>query len=148
MGEPQEIEITFDEEPDSKVIYPGQDFNFIFLVDRSGSMGGWGGSSRISVANDALKLFLRSLPEGCTFSILGFGTSFDWYEDNGQNQIHYNEETMQRALTKVSNQEADLGGTDILTPLGYAQDLKSTKDGRELFKRVFILTDGQVGNNN
>ena len=60
MGKPQEIDITFNEEPDNKVIYPGQDFNFIFLVDRSGSMGGWSGSSRISVANDALKLFLRS----------------------------------------------------------------------------------------
>ena len=98
------------------------------------------------MANDALKLFLRSLPEGCTFSILGFGTSFEWYSDNGQNQIPYNEETMQRALTKVSNQKADLGGTDIHTPLFWAQNLESTKDGRELFKRVFILTDGHVNN--
>ena len=41
MGEPEEIDIIFDEEPDSRVIYPGNDFNFIFLVDRSESMSNW-----------------------------------------------------------------------------------------------------------
>jgi uncharacterized protein YegL len=39
----------------------GKDFCFIFLVDCSGSMSG----SRMNTTNEALKLFIRSLPIGC-----------------------------------------------------------------------------------
>lgn len=42
---------------------------FIFLVDRSGSMSG----SRMDLTKEALKLFIQSLPLGCSFAILGFG---------------------------------------------------------------------------
>ena len=35
---------------------------------------------------------------------------------------------------------ADLGGTDILRPLMAAVDIKTKRQ-----KRIFVLTDGQVG---
>merc|ERR1719296_283091 len=45
---------------------------FIFLLDRSGSMGG----TQIRQAADALQLFLRSLPQDCCFDIIGFGSTW------------------------------------------------------------------------
>mmetsp|Transcript_55420 Transcript_55420/g.120786 ORF Transcript_55420/g.120786 Transcript_55420/m.120786 type:complete len:146 (-) Transcript_55420:282-719(-) len=46
----------------------------VFVVDRSGSMAG----SRIAHARDSLTLILRSLPLGCRFNIVGFGSRFEW----------------------------------------------------------------------
>ena len=48
----------------------GNEFYFAFLVDRSGSMGG----DRIEKAKEALALFIRSLPVGCHFSVISFGS--------------------------------------------------------------------------
>lgn len=50
----------------------GSEFYFAFLVDRSGSMGG----DRIEKAKEALALFIRSLPVGCHFSIISFGSKY------------------------------------------------------------------------
>ena len=53
----------------------GDEFHFIFLVDRSGSMAD---SKRMDAARDALKIFIRSLPTGCRFSVLSFGSRSTW----------------------------------------------------------------------
>mmetsp|Transcript_55418 Transcript_55418/g.120777 ORF Transcript_55418/g.120777 Transcript_55418/m.120777 type:complete len:135 (-) Transcript_55418:282-686(-) len=46
----------------------------VCVVDRSGSMAG----SCIAHARDSLTLILRSLPLGCRFNIVGFGSRFEW----------------------------------------------------------------------
>lgn len=58
------------ETPESKKILQGEDLHFIFVVDRSGSMDG----IRMELTREALNLFVQSLPIGCTFSIISFGT--------------------------------------------------------------------------
>ena len=66
---------------------PGE---FIFLVDRSGSMRG----TRISLAIESLKLFLASLPEKSLFNIYSFGSSYKAMFDQS---VEYNDKTLHDA---------------------------------------------------
>jgi Mg-chelatase subunit ChlD len=59
-----------DEDFDLEIAPKIQDY--IFLIDRSGSMSG----QRINLAVGALKLFLHSLPIGSKFNIVSFGSNF------------------------------------------------------------------------
>ena len=45
---------------------------FIFILDRSGSMSG----NRIELAKEAAILFIKSLPMNTTFNIISFGSNF------------------------------------------------------------------------
>ena len=46
-------------------------YQYVFLIDRSGSMGM---NNRMEITNDAVVLFLQSLPSDCKFGIIGFGS--------------------------------------------------------------------------
>jgi Mg-chelatase subunit ChlD len=54
------MEVMEDEEPEATSLTKGDDFLFVFIVDRSGSMSG----RRMEVTKDAMKLFMQSLPVG------------------------------------------------------------------------------------
>ena len=47
--------------------------DYIFILDRSGSMSG----SRIKKAKEALIIFLKSLPKDCFFNVFSFGSSHE-----------------------------------------------------------------------
>ena len=68
----EEFEILDEVEPEATTLSLGNDYVFIFIVDRSGSMSG----ARMETCKEALKLFLRSLPVGSKFAIISFGSNY------------------------------------------------------------------------
>ena len=109
---------------------------FIFLVDRSGSMSG----GFIRSARETLVLFLKSLPEGNYFNIIGFGTRF---EKLFPQSVPYTQETLDKATEHAEKMQADMGGTNLIQPLQYVFESGSLP-GRP--RQVFVLTDGSVSN--
>ena len=109
---------------------------FIFLVDRSGSMSG----SYIRSASEALVLLLKSLPEDCHFNIYGFGSSF---KSLFPSSAPYTQQNLDTATQHAQELEADLGGTELLPPLKhiFQQPPLAGWD-----RQIFILTDGEVSN--
>ena len=90
----------------------GSEFHFVFIIDRSGSMG----INKMKMANEALKLFLQSLPVGCKFSIISFGGKYEVHtkfgelsEDTGV--WEYSDEVLEAALKEVGKFESNFGGT-------------------------------------
>ena len=59
---------------------------YIFLLDRSGSMGG----ARIYKAKEALILFIKSLPQDSYFNVVSFGSSFEYTFKNSVKYIDNN----------------------------------------------------------
>ena len=110
---------------------------FIFLVDRSGSMAG----EFIKSARETLILFLKSIPPGCSFNIIGFGSN---YESLFPSSVPYNQENLDRAIHHAERVEADLGGTELFPPLQFIFGQRLLDE--DLPRQVFVLTDGSVSN--
>eukprot|EP00162_Nutomonas_longa_P016049 comp22477_c0_seq2/m.55597 comp22477_c0_seq2/g.55597 ORF comp22477_c0_seq2/g.55597 comp22477_c0_seq2/m.55597 type:complete len:856 (+) comp22477_c0_seq2:28-2595(+) len=110
----------------------------IFVVDRSGSMGG----TKIEQTKNALQLFLRSMPAGSKFNIVSFGSSASQLFSGGAQD--YNQNTMRQAVDHVASMSANMGGTEILSAL---KMVFGQKLHREYLRQVFVLTDGEVDNN-
>ncbi|XP_036050135.1 von Willebrand factor A domain-containing protein 5A-like [Onychomys torridus] len=116
---------------------------FVFLMDRSGSMkspmsGQNRSQLRIDAAKETLILLLKSLPLGCYFNIYGFGSTHEAFFPKS---VKYTQESMEKAVEKVKLMLADLGGTEILTPLRKVFR-KTPIPGHPL--QVFVFTDGEV----
>lgn len=109
---------------------------FIFLVDRSGSMSG----RHIFQVKETLFLLLKSLPSNSVFNIIGFGS---YYRTLFQTSQQYNDENLGKAINYVNKMRADLGGTNLILPLEFIFE-QPTKRGRP--RVVFLITDGGVSN--
>eukprot|EP01113_Clastostelium_recurvatum_P017231 TRINITY_DN2016_c0_g1_i1.p1 TRINITY_DN2016_c0_g1~~TRINITY_DN2016_c0_g1_i1.p1 ORF type:complete len:808 (+),score=177.71 TRINITY_DN2016_c0_g1_i1:708-3131(+) len=109
---------------------------FVFLVDQSGSMAG----SQIQDARHALQLMLRSLPVGCLFNIVGFGSKFVAMSPTS---LPYNQANLDAANMYASNIEANLGGTELLPPLQWILRNSSVPTYP---RQIFVITDGQISN--
>ncbi|XP_041129972.1 von Willebrand factor A domain-containing protein 5B1-like [Polyodon spathula] len=118
--------------PDLKKV-PGE---FIFLIDRSGSMSG----VNISRVKDAMIVILKSLTPACLFNVIGFGSTFKTLFPASQN---YNEETLAVACEYIKKIRADMGGTNILSPLNWILHQPVYRGHPRL---LFLLTDGAVSN--
>ncbi|XP_018541948.1 von Willebrand factor A domain-containing protein 5B1 [Lates calcarifer] len=109
---------------------------FIFLIDRSGSMSG----VNINRVKDAMVVILKSLVPGCLFNIVGFGSTFKSLFTTSQN---YEEEALALACEYVRKIRADMGGTNILAPLNWILRQPMLSGHPRL---LFLLTDGAVSN--
>ncbi|EGO18866.1 hypothetical protein SERLADRAFT_412065 [Serpula lacrymans var. lacrymans S7.9] len=123
---------------------------YIFVVDRSGSMGG----GRIETAKSTLSMLLRLLPNDNTlFNIFSFGSTVDglW-----QNSVLYNQNALSQAVriwynpldlsgltflktSHIRSMDANYGGTEIANALTGAL----TSRRRDRSTVAFILTDGE-----
>lgn len=106
----------------------------VFVLDRSGSMGG-----KIETLKSALKVFLKSLPVGICFNICSFGSrhQFLWPKSRV-----YDEASLQEAMILVEELAADFGGTNM-TPAVEAV-VENRLESKSL--EVLLLTDGQIRN--
>ncbi|XP_064121978.1 von Willebrand factor A domain-containing protein 5A-like isoform X16 [Macrobrachium nipponense] len=109
----------------------------LFVVDRSGSMEG----DCIQSACATLLLFLKSLPTGCYFNVISFGSTYSLLFPDGSQE--YTEETLKKALELHGTIKADMGGTEILQPIKHVY---STPPKPGYARQIILLTDGQVFN--
>jgi sulfur relay (sulfurtransferase) complex TusBCD TusD component (DsrE family) len=110
---------------------------FIFVIDRSGSMSG----GRMSLAREAVIFLLKSLPPQCYYNIISFGNSYEYMFPNSQ--LVEDDETMDKTIAKIKTFTANMGGTELDQPLNFSYTLKKQDHSPKL---VFLLTDGDVGN--
>ncbi|XP_062620571.1 von Willebrand factor A domain-containing protein 5A-like isoform X1 [Saccostrea cucullata] len=122
--------------PEFKDLDTNMPCEFVFIIDRSGSMMG----SRIEKAKEALVLMLKSLPVHCIFNVVSFGSS---YSKLFTRSLEYNENNLQSAMDLQKNMMADMGGTEIYKPL---EDIFKNKSSDSYARQIFLLTDGQVWN--
>ncbi|KAG2040569.1 von Willebrand factor type A domain-containing protein [Suillus americanus] len=107
---------------------------YIFVIDRSGSMSG----APMQTAKRTLEMLLHLLPDSqTTFNIFSFGTNVDglWRQS-----VSFNEMEMRRAILSVRGMEANYGGTEIAQALQFAI---ASRD-RDRPTAMFILTDGDI----
>ncbi|XP_056230379.1 von Willebrand factor A domain-containing protein 5A-like isoform X1 [Seriola aureovittata] len=145
MGDPVVMLSLYPEFPQSVMSSVASCGEFVFLLDRSGSMDcptddSMQEATRICSARDTLLLLLKSLPMGCYFNIYSFG---DTYEHIFPKSVEYCEKTLEEAVKKVEEMAADLGGTEILESLKhiYSQPCIPNQP-----RQLFVFTDGEVFN--
>ena len=109
---------------------------YIFLIDRSGSMSG----SRIDMAKTSLTLFLKSLPRDSLFNIVSFGSEFTFLHSES---VQTSKQSIETSCGQIQCFTADMGGTEIYECLKRTFD-QPLKTGYPRF--VFLLTDGDVSN--
>ncbi|KAL4452966.1 hypothetical protein ABPG74_002531 [Tetrahymena malaccensis] len=109
---------------------------FVFLLDRSGSMSG----QNIKNALEALILFIKSLPPDSYFNIYSFGTLFSKHFDQSEK---YSNENVEQAIAEIETYTANYGGTNLFDPLN---DIFNQKFIKGYGRQIYILTDGQIEN--
>uniref|UniRef100_A0A3P9I9B7 VIT domain-containing protein n=1 Tax=Oryzias latipes TaxID=8090 RepID=A0A3P9I9B7_ORYLA len=145
MGDPVVMASFYPNFPESVQSSSSSCGEFVFLLDRSGSMdfpmADIHHRTRIDSAKvdiGAEKLSLKhSLCFGC--SVLFECT----YTFHNRKSLRYSQKTMKQALKKVEEMSADLGGTEILEPLQHIYR-QSCIHGQPT--QLFVFTDGEVSN--
>jgi Ca-activated chloride channel family protein len=113
----------------------------VFILDRSGSMGGW----KMVAARRALARMVDTLGERDRFSILAFDNTIETVPDfHGLGLVDATNRNRFRAVEFLATIEAR-GGTELAQPLDLG--VRQLACGEAERDRILVLvTDGQVGN--
>ena len=103
---------------------------FVFLVDCSASMNPF-----INSVIATLITSIKSLPEGCFFNLISFGSSFRQLFPQSK---EYSKSSAKNAVDFVNQMKASLGGTELLPPLKWIFKMARKS---EMPCQVFIITD-------
>lgn len=106
---------------------------FVFVVDRSGSMSG----GPLAEAKNALRACLRTLGARDTFALLAFDDRLEWHS---KEPVPFTQRAVSDADRWLDRLDAR-GGTDIAGALGTALSLAADPERR---RYVVFLTDGAV----
>nr|XP_034358969.1 von Willebrand factor A domain-containing protein 5B1 isoform X2 [Arvicanthis niloticus] len=109
---------------------------FIFLIDRSSSMS----KTSIQCIKEAMLVALKSLMPACLFNVVGFGSTFRTVFTSSR---IYNEENLAVACDCIQRIRADMGGTNMLSPLKWVLRQPLHQGHPRL---LFLITDGSVNN--
>lgn len=107
----------------------------VFVLDRSGSMGG----EKMQQAKEAVRGFLRGLNPWDRFGIVAFGSDLQLLHPA---LMDFSESNLQEAEMFLGRIQAD-GGTDLLPALDAALAFGSLE---KLARHVIVITDGHVAN--
>jgi len=108
---------------------------FIFILDRSGSMTG----DKMDQLKNTMKSLIRLLPEQSYFNIYSFGSDYKTMFSYSVLASEYKYE----AIANLNSFEANYGGTEILKPISAAINSKQLEG---FPKVIYLLTDGEVSN--
>lgn len=103
---------------------------FVFLVDCSASMNPF-----IDTVIATLITSIKSLPEGCYFNLIAFGSNFRQLFHESK---EYSKASVKNAVDFANQLKASLGGTELLPPLKWIY--KASRKS-EMPCQVFIITD-------
>lgn len=111
---------------------------YVFVVDRSGSMEG----DRMKMTKDVLVHLLDMLPPDYSkFQIISFGSHYTtMFEEVSVNTTNA---SVRAAQQKVSEFQANYGGTEMFFPLDTALNAPLSQGYP---RSIFLITDGQVWN--
>jgi len=105
---------------------------YVFFLDISASMSG----SRIQVAKNTLKIFLKSLPRESKFNVYFFN---DFFESVFMKSVDYMESNIEQAMNKIEN----VLPKNTTYPSHALTDFFKNVADKKYPRNIFILTDGQ-----
>ncbi|MHB1559517.1 MAG: VIT domain-containing protein [Isosphaeraceae bacterium] len=117
--------------------------DIVFVLDRSGSMGGW----KMVAARRAVARMIDTLTDADRFGVLAFDSTIESPDDRGPVFSPATDRNRFRAVEFLARVDAR-GGTEMAEPLDRAVKLLGTSKepdaGRD--RILVLITDGQVGN--
>lgn len=126
--------------PPSKAADQRRPRDIVFVLDRSGSMGGW----KMVAARRAVGRMIDTLNAEDSFQVLAFDDSIERPKNMTEGLIEATNRNRYRAIEWLGECDAR-GGTEMAQPLYQALSLlEGRAAGRD--RHVVLVTDGQVGN--
>jgi Ca-activated chloride channel family protein len=124
--------------PPAREGYLGTPRDVVFVVDRSGSMGG----SKMASAARACALLLRTLGPRDRFAVLAFDNVLEWMPGGFAAADEGGVEKGEKWLRQISAR----GGTEIDGAMGAAlQQIRNLGETAGRVPVIVVLTDGEVG---